>query len=147
MKEYREVAEEIYKDKENLLAIIQAIVACSFGHLGYDLNDLSFRYWEPEELGPGHPGGLQAYVNCNDVFYWGSADCEEITKENIHLLIQSVKDCYEIGGYWCASEFSDTLFACRSRGMRPQGAAYPKKECWDALRLPEDGYNKLIELI
>lgn len=54
-------------------------------------------------------------VNCNDVFYWGCADAEAITQENIGVFEQSYKDSETHG---------EVLFCCRVRKMRPQGAYY-----------------------
>lgn len=65
------------------------------------------------------------FVNCNDLFWWASADCEKVTPENIHLLEESLKDIAEIDD---CSEMGGELFCCRSRKIRPQGAAYPKDE-------------------
>jgi hypothetical protein len=64
---------------------------------------------------------LDFYVNCNDLFFWGCSDAEDIeTQEDIDLL----KKCFEdIGEYWATQ-----LFTARKRRMRPQGAAYPKNE-------------------
>ena len=69
------------------------------------------------------------FVNCNDLFYWATADCEKITEENLPLLKQTIRDCQEITGElgWAPQEAFD-LFCCRVRGMRPQQPAYPKDE-------------------
>lgn len=66
---------------------------------------------------------LTFFVHCNDLFTWGSADCEDVTPENIALLDQSYTDCRKYG--------SD-LFCARVRKMRPQGAVYSMidKEYW-----------------
>lgn len=54
-------------------------------------------------------------VNCNDVFYWGCSDCEELTPENRDIF---VKACEE------ARSYGPELFVARVRNMRPQGAIY-----------------------
>ena len=62
------------------------------------------------------------YVLCNDFFYWGTADAEEIeTEADLELLKQCREDCINANG-------DDTtwplLYAAMHRGMRPQGAFY-----------------------
>lgn len=84
----------------------------------YDDRDSLYWHWDEKEK------EMRLFVTCNDLFYWATADLEEITHENIHLLERSYVDCQianEVSGVMYATE----LFACRARGMRPQGAAYP----------------------
>jgi len=64
-------------------------------------------------------------AKCSDVFWWGTADCEEITEENIGVLEQACADLAATGVPAAAACHSAELFAARVRGMRPQGAAYP----------------------
>lgn len=64
------------------------------------------------------------FVNCNDLFYWGCGDCEEITTENISILAKSMKDVEKISE-GCGGIYGTQLFCSRVRYMRPQGAAYP----------------------
>ena len=70
------------------------------------------------------------FINCNDLFWWGTADAEDVTPDNISLLADSLADCERVlpeSGPIYAGE----LFACRVRRMRPQGCAYPRhKELW-----------------
>lgn len=70
------------------------------------------------------------FVICNDAFWWGTGDLEEITPENIDVLEQAFADCHaaeNVVGTINAAE----LFAARVRKMRPQGAAYPSEpELW-----------------
>lgn len=63
-------------------------------------------------------------VNCNDLFFWGCSDCEEVTPENISILEQAVKDVEAITG---SQRHADQVFCCRVRGMRPQGACYDER--------------------
>ena len=63
------------------------------------------------------------WVNCNDLFFWGCADSEEITEDNILDLSNALEECEALG---CRNE-GFGLFVARRRGMRPQGAAYPSK--------------------
>lgn len=63
-------------------------------------------------------------VNCNDAFWWATADCEDVTPENIGELERAYAD---VGGV----RHAQMLFAARVRQMRPQNAAYPKdKSLW-----------------
>lgn len=61
------------------------------------------------------------FANCNDLFFWGCADCEEINDENIHVLEKAYADLCAIGDH---GNRAHLLFVCRERGMRPQGAYY-----------------------
>lgn len=69
-------------------------------------------------------GSWKFFVICNDVFWWATADLEEITPDNIHLLEESYRDLKAID--YVETSFTSMLFAARSRGMRPQYPAYPK---------------------
>src|SRR5262245_11099327 len=73
----------------------------------------------------GHFDPVTFYVSCNDIFFWGTADCEEITPENIEQLDQAIRDVHEVTSKdgWGAST-AVLLFCARIKGMRPQGAAY-----------------------
>lgn len=66
---------------------------------------------------------LEFAILCNDVFFWGCADAEEITEDDLALLKDSVND---------AGVFGTLLFCARKRKMRPQGAMYKfiDKEYW-----------------
>jgi hypothetical protein len=63
-------------------------------------------------------------VNCNDLFFWGCSDCEEVTPENIELLEKTVKEVHDLTG---TDRYADALFVCRVRRMRPQGACYDER--------------------
>jgi hypothetical protein len=65
------------------------------------------------------------FVMCSDVFHWGTADCEEITPNNIKEFWKAHGDLYAIDSEH-AEIWTGDLFAARMRKMRPQGAAYPK---------------------
>ena len=62
---------------------------------------------------------LELYINCNDAFYWGCADREEITPENIEAL-ESAKKALGADEHG----FAGLLFCARVRELRPQGALY-----------------------
>lgn len=66
-------------------------------------------------------------VQCNDLFYWGSADCETITPDNIAELERAVTDCRAVDEAVGELEAVD-LFCCRINKTRPQGASYPKDQ-------------------
>jgi len=64
---------------------------------------------------------ITLFVNCNDLFFWGCSDCEEITPDNIELLEQAVKDVKALTGN---NGDATAVFCCRARNMRPQNAWY-----------------------
>ena len=72
-------------------------------------------YW----AGPGNQDGkLTVSVNCNDLFYWATADLEPIeTDDDLKLLESCLKIC---------SEYGPTIYACRKRKMRPQNCVLAK---------------------
>lgn len=59
-------------------------------------------------------------INCNDLFFWASADRLEITKDNFSLLKETYK---ELDSKY-RRKFTGDLFACRVRKMKPQEACY-----------------------
>jgi len=59
---------------------------------------------------------MEFRVLCNDIFWWGTGDAEEITEDDLTLFEESLKD-----GGW---EVGYILYCARRRKMRPQGAAY-----------------------
>lgn len=65
------------------------------------------------------------FVNCSDVFSWGSADLEDLTPERLEAFEQALKDCTDTAG---SNVYGPELFCARMRGCRPQGAAYPENE-------------------
>lgn len=58
---------------------------------------------------------LSVAILCNDVFFWATADAEEITKETLLILEKSLEDDNRNGAI---------LYCARQRKMRPQGAIY-----------------------
>lgn len=84
----------------------------------YDDRDSLFWRWDEDNK------EMIFYVTCNDLFYWATADLEQITHENMDLLKQSYEDCKEACPI-LSTIYATEVFACRARGMRPQGAAYP----------------------
>jgi len=68
---------------------------------------------------------IHAAVNISDVFWWGGADGEDVTPETLPVLEQAYADLRAIDPY--DDMYTAELYAARVRGMRPQGAAYPKE--------------------
>lgn len=70
---------------------------------------------------------LNFYVGCNDIFFWGCADAEDIeNQEDVDLLQQSIVDCEKLNTL--NTVYATELFCARKRKMRPQGACYPQEE-------------------
>lgn len=61
-------------------------------------------------------------VGCNDLFFWGCADLEELTPSNIDVFEKAIEDVRAASGSCC---YGPELFCARVRKMRPQGRAYP----------------------
>lgn len=59
-------------------------------------------------------------INCNDLFFWGCADCEEIALDELASLKLAIDDAAAAGADSCG----DLLWVARKRAMRPQGAYY-----------------------
>lgn len=88
-----------------------------------DLNDFLMWYIDPTS----DEDNLILSMNCNDCFYWGTSDDEEITPETFDVLKQSIEDIKAIDDE-LGMLYVNCLYAARVRGMRPQGAAYPVNE-------------------
>lgn len=79
-------------------------------------------YWRcDDEYAP-----ITFWINCNDLMAWGSSDGEDLTIENLSVLRQSIDDIETIDKVGFI--YGPSLFVCRMRKQRPQGAAYPKEE-------------------
>ena len=87
---------------------------------------LSFHTWEGYSriFFAGDEDNLKFTVDCSDVFAWGSADCEEVTDENFHIMVECAKVVdYVLGkDHDDRSQYIDWLFAAKVRKMQPQGA-------------------------
>ena len=72
--------------------------------------------------------GYHLCVNCNDFFWWGTADAEGITAADLLDLKQAMKDCNEEFEF----KWGQLLWCARKRKMRPQGPYYSSipKELW-----------------
>lgn len=76
------------------------------------------------------------FVNCNDLFWWATADAEKLTPEDIPMLRQAILDVKATGVFTLDLENYELgceLWCARKRGMRPQQPAYPKDERLQAL--------------
>lgn len=62
---------------------------------------------------------IEMSVNCNDLFFWGCSDCEELTINDLPDLQKAVDDSKNAG-----SDCGELLWVARKRQMRPQGAYY-----------------------
>ena len=83
---------------------------------------------------------LTLFAKCSDTFDWGTADCEEITEQNIDILEQSFDDCTANSAGLIGECFIATLFASRVRKRRPMRMFMEKAEA--------DGASpKLLELL
>jgi len=82
----------------------------------------------------GNYSPVTMFVNCNDLFYWATADSEEIGLEDLDNLAQAVKDCDEAakeanpGSKTLGGFYGDILWCCRQRKMRPQKPYYKNIE-------------------
>jgi hypothetical protein len=81
-------------------------------------------------LNANENGTVIPWVLINDVFYFASADAEDVTLDNIHVLEQACKDveaacprssyAADPNGYNVNKDSAaSVLFACRVRKMRP----------------------------
>jgi len=68
-------------------------------------------------------GGLRLFVEANDLFYWGTADVEEISANKISSIAQAKADLEAATGDDYDFHFP-SLAAARLRGMRPQRPCY-----------------------
>jgi hypothetical protein len=79
------------------------------------------------------PAGQDApkfLVNCNDLFYWATADAEEVTVESLPELRKAIEECLAIDPVVGALD-GVNLYAARRRKTRPQNCCYPEsKALW-----------------
>lgn len=76
-------------------------------------------FWRVD-MRPGYSREITLFAECNDLFYWATADAEEITKDDIPLLRRTLKDLKRLD----ATEVLGHLFAARKRKLRPQRPCY-----------------------
>jgi hypothetical protein len=141
------MTDEIYYDAKDYDTYIYPIIELAHN---YDVGE-EIR-WFPDS----NTRKIKAWVLCNDLFWWATADGEDITLENLPLLEQTLKEVKEIASQYLAKKDTHTyvdiimqaisLFCCRSRKMRPQTPCYKEipeelKPLFDACgpyRTPEE---------
>ena len=76
-------------------------------------------------------GDLRAFVNCNDFFYWATADGEEIEPEDIDDLIALSKKYskHDPANPQGTSYQGELLWCCKKRNLRP---LYQVMDEWEA---------------
>jgi len=67
---------------------------------------------------------IKLFAKCNDVFFWATADAEEITAADLPLLRSCLADLEKAD----APYYLDWLFAARKRKLRPQKPCYKNME-------------------
>ena len=78
-------------------------------------------YWRTD----GEYAPVTFWVNCSDVFAWGSADVEPLTKADLDDLRKAFEDTKAASNN---TTYGPELYCARRRRCRPQGAAYPGDE-------------------
>ena len=94
----------------------------------HDINDSLF--WRTEW--PHGDKKIKFFAVCSDTFTWATADAEEITPENVHILEMAFADVSVVR---CEKWWGPLLFAARVRGMRPMpklAIPDPLKELFNA---------------
>lgn len=76
-------------------------------------------FWRVD-MTPGGDRDIRLHAECNDLFFWATADLEEITVADIPLLRRTLDDLKPLD----AREELGHLFAARKRGLRPQKPCY-----------------------
>jgi hypothetical protein len=78
------------------------------------LNDNDETFWTRAH----DDGTIHIEFNCNDLFYWGCSDSEEVAYDDLVDYGEDVRDLIPFDQEYLA----DALFAARKRNQRPQGA-------------------------
>lgn len=71
-------------------------------------------YWDDND------GSLGLRANCNDFFWWGVSDSEDVAEADVEPLHQALRDTSAAGSPSLAMD----LLVARKRGMRPQRPCY-----------------------
>ena len=100
-------------------------------------DDCDNLFWRTD----GSYAPITVFAICNDLFYWGTADLEEITGDNIANYEETVKELKAIAEPYRAGRvepapgdqdmnlahiYAMDLFCCRVRKMRPQRPCYKR---------------------
>ena len=72
---------------------------------------------------------LEFYILCNDMFWWGTADAEDVTAADVPELQRAYDDLDKFATDFTL--YAPELWVARKRGMRPQ------TPWWDRERFPE----------
>jgi hypothetical protein len=75
------------------------------------------------EMKPYYVPVIKLFAMCNDVFFWATADAEEITLADVPQLEECLADLGKCGEPWVTCYLPE-LFAARKRKMRPQKPFY-----------------------
>lgn len=103
------------KTFEEVFAVVQAVRRI-------DLYDDIIVRAETNENGEQE---VSVSINCSDVFWWGTADSEDVEMEDIPLIEGAWQDiAAAVGNPNPRASLVQMLFICRKRKMRPQGAVY-----------------------
>lgn len=96
----------------------------------YDIDDIKWSH------------GIEFWVSCNDVFFWGCADAEDLTPETVGVLydafneVNALCDKTDIDkdsvahneyGAYVHDDIACLLYCAKMRKMRPQDAFYQGK--------------------
>ena len=76
-------------------------------------------FWRVD-MTPGRNREMRLFAECSDLFFWGTADCEEITPADVPLLRHALDDLKPLGAEYELGH----LFAARKRKLRPQKPCY-----------------------
>ena len=87
-------------------------------------------------------GAVSFGANCSDVFYWGTADVEDITPEDLGLLDECLTDLMAVDAPYLLPE----LFCARRRGMRPQ-TPFGRKYDRHTQQYPEDTMSPKVRAL
>lgn len=97
-----------------------------------------FRWFGDNELcsdlwwRPGAGGFLEIFVRCNDMFWWATADAEEVTVADLPSLQQAYADLEKCGN--CNEAYAPQLWVARKRGMRPQTPWWSREKFEDVVQ-------------
>lgn len=125
---------------EDITKLLSLVDMCADSKYGDLQNTLMWRT-------DGEYAPVTFFINCNDLFYWGCSDCEEITAQDMPNLDKCFEDirtttnvndpkklkfphgdtkenieawCKYHDRWWNMSSLAPTLWCCRQRKMRPQ---------------------------
>jgi len=76
------------------------------------------------------PGAILFWVQCNDMFWWGTADAEDVGRADIKDLQEAYQDLQKVDDNFTC--YAPELWVARKRGMRPQ------TPWWDRERFPQE---------